>query len=175
MLNSRNKRFGCGTIGLLVVFLCAGALLLPRLFGGVFGGDNTDIGAQSVPTSPADVDNPPVVNSTGNVDLGPLVVTTAVDRDGCPVDDVNRLDNVDAFYVVAPNSEVAANTDVFARLYRDGGAVEDVPIITADRDYSNTCINFIFEHLDGSFPPGEYEVEFWVNGNAYDSVTFRID
>jgi len=168
-----NRRWGCGTIALGVILLCAAAFFLPRLFG---GGD--DYGAQTVP----DTGNPPsgdvedVNTSSGNADLGSLVVTNAVDRDGCPVDDVSVLENVDSFYVVAPNSAVDQGVDVFARLYQNNTAIEDVPIITADQDYTNTCINFIFERTDGSvFEPGDYEVEFWVNGNAFDSVTFRIE
>jgi hypothetical protein len=174
--NNVNRRFGCGTIALGVILLCAAAFILPRFFGG------DDFGAQTVPDDSGDVvdvDNDgdvEDVNTTGNVDLGALVVTNAVDRDGCPTDDVSVLENVDSFYVVAPNSAVDAGTDVFARLYQDNTAIEDVPIITADQDYTNTCINFIFEKTDGTaFEPGDYEVEFWVNGNAADSVTFRVE
>lgn len=175
--NNVNRRLGCGTIGLGIILLCAAAFILPRFFGG------DDFGAQTVPDDSGDVvdvdndnDGDFDTNTTGNADLGNLVVTNAVDRDGCPTDDVGTLENVDSFYVVAPNSAVDEGVDVFARLYRDNTAIEDVPIITADQDYVSTCINFIFEKTDGStFERGDYEVEFWVNGNAYDSVTFRIE
>ena len=173
MQRNVNRRLGCGTIALGVILLCAAVFILPRFFGG-----GNDFEPQTVPDTDTDTGNPPVedVETNGNADLGSLVVTSGVDRDGCPIDDLGSLESTDSFYVVAPDSVVDQGTDIFARLYRDGTAIEDVPIITADRDYTNTCINFIFEKTDGTnFEPGDYEVEFWVNGNAADSITFRID
>jgi hypothetical protein len=170
MKNKGMPKLGFGTIALGAIALCAIVLLIPRLFG---GDDSADVEPQSVPqrSEPAN-DN---TADMGDVDLGDLVVATGVDRDGCPTNEVSTLRNVDEFYVVAPNSEVAEGTDIFARLYLDETAVEDVPLITADSDYQNTCINFVFERTDNSnFESGDYEVEFWVNGNAYDSITFRV-
>jgi len=85
------------------------------------------------------------------------------------------LRNVDRFYVVALNSEVPEGTTIFARLYRDGEAIEDLPAITSNQDYNNSCINFVFETSDGdNFESGDYEAEFFVNGNSYNSVDFSI-
>jgi hypothetical protein len=64
-------------------------------------------------------------------------------------------------------------TTVFARLYHDDTAVEDTAEITADEDYSNVCVNFVFEN-DENWDSGDYEVEFFVNGNAYESAQFSV-
>jgi hypothetical protein len=162
--NKQQQQWGCGSIILAVIVICGAAMLLPRLFG---SGDNVD-----------DVNTPDAIaqNEDTNIVLGPLVISEDIDRDGCPVNEVNSLENSSRFYVVAPNSAIPAGTDVFVRLYRDGVAVEDLPLITADQDYSNTCLNFVFETVDGNdFESGQYTAEFWVNGNSYSSIDFDID
>jgi hypothetical protein len=60
------------------------------------------------------------------------------------------------------------------RLYRDGQPIEDAPELVADRDYTNTCINFVFEAVNQPFQPGAYEAQFIVNGNPGPSVTFNV-
>jgi hypothetical protein len=169
-LDTPQKRWGCGSIALVAVLICGALFLLPRLFG---GGDNAD------PNNDTNVDSGDdagAQSASDDVRLGTLEISEEVDRDGCPVDSVSSLRNSERFYVVAPNSEVPEGTDIFVRLYQDGVVVEDLPIITADQDYNSTCINFVFETVDGDdFDPGQYEAEFWVNGNSYDSIQFEID
>ncbi|MBZ0302806.1 MAG: hypothetical protein K8J31_23885, partial [Anaerolineae bacterium] len=77
-------------------------------------------------------------------------------------------------YIVAPYSDVPAGTSVFVRLYQDGTPIEDTSEIQADQDYHNTCLNFVFEPIEGTFDPGSYEAEFFVNGNPAQSVNFEI-
>jgi hypothetical protein len=167
-LDTPQKKWGCGSIALVAVLICGALFLLPRLFGG--GDNNVD------PNTNVDNGDDAGAQSASDVQLGSLVISENIDRDGCPVDTVSSLDNAERFYVVAPNSEVPEGTDIFVRLYQDGVVVEDLPIITADQDYDSTCINFVFETVDGDdFDAGEYEAEFWVNGNSYDSIRFNID
>jgi hypothetical protein len=159
-------------IGLVVLGLIVAALfVLPRLGGGSevasaptpvpqtgqVGGANTNPGTQA-----------------SNVALGTLVAAANVDRDGCPVNTVQNFRPNDNIYVVAPNSAVPAGTSIFVRLYHDGQVLEDAPEIRADQNYNNTCINFVFESVAGGFAPGLYEAEFFVNGNAYDTVRFEV-
>lgn len=113
--------------------------------------------------------------NTGNVQLGPVVAASSVDRDGCPVNATNTFEPVEQVYIVAENSYVPAGTMVFVRLYQNGQPLEDAPEITADQDYNNSCVNFVFEPETGArFQPGQYEAEFIVNGNPVDSVQFQI-
>ncbi|MGB7341256.1 MAG: hypothetical protein WBC91_20330 [Phototrophicaceae bacterium] len=146
-----------------ILVIGAIAYILPQMFGG-----NND-------TIENDTDNVSVQSVDDGIDLGRAVIAEQADRDGCPVSTTSSLRNVDQFYVIAPDSEVAEGTDIFVRLYRDDIAIEDLPIITADQDYDSTCINFVFETTDGfDFETGNYEAEFWVNGNSYSSVAFTI-
>jgi hypothetical protein len=76
--------------------------------------------------------------------------------------------------VVAPNSNVPQGTTIYARLFRGNDVVEDSPEITADKDYVQNCINFVFQPTGADFAPGSYEAQFFVNGNAASSVTFNV-
>lgn len=166
--NKRNDTDDKGPNKLLlgIVAIAAMIFILPQILGG------DALPEQDLPTQ----DEPQVSTTTDNGnDLGRIVVAENLDRNGCPLDSTSTLSNPNQFYVVAPNSEISEGTDVFVRLYQDGRAVEDLPIITANQDYDNTCINFVFETTDGfAFDRGEYEAEFWVNGNSYDSTYFVI-
>jgi hypothetical protein len=164
-LNTPQRKWGCGTIVVAVLMICGAIYLFPRIFG---GGDNA---------APQDNgDNGEVQSNSDDIHLGNLELSEQIDRDGCPTDSVSTLRNVDVFYVVAPNSAFPEGTSIFARLYRDGAIIEDLDVITANQDYSNSCISFAFESVDGdNFEAGDYEVEFIVNGNSYDSINFEID
>jgi hypothetical protein len=162
-----NQKWGCGSIALVALVICGAVILLPRLFG---SGDNVN-------AIPEDSDtNNDAQSANAEIFLGDLVLTEQIDSDGCPVDSESSLSNVDSFYVVAPDSSFPEGTTMFVRLYEDGVAIEDLPLITANQDYGDTCVNFVFETVDGSdFDEGEYEAEFWVNGNSYSTIRFNID
>jgi hypothetical protein len=147
--------------------ICGAIYLFPRLFG---GGDTVE------PTNIPDNGDNSAQGSSDNINLGSLEISEDIDRDGCATDNISSLQNANRFFVVAPNSEFPTGTEIFARLYKDGDSLEDVGPITADQDYSSTCVNFVFETTNGDdFDSGEYEVEFFVNGNSYDSIRFNID
>jgi hypothetical protein len=167
-LDTPQKKWGCGTIAVAILMICGAIYLFPRIFG---GGDNAQ------PDDNSDTSNEVAESqsSSADVDLGDLEISEEIDRDGCAVNDVSSLDNVERFYIIAPNSEVPEGTRIFARLYRGTDIVEDLAEITANQDYNSTCINFAFESTNGEFEEGDYEVEFFVNGNAYSSINFSID
>jgi len=151
---------------IVVVIVIAGALLLPRIFG-----NNTPTSTTNAPTIPQQ-QNP--VNSDANIQLGSPVSATGVDRNGCATETTNNFSGNQSIYVIAPNSTVPQGTTVYARLFRDNTPVEDASQITADQDYSNNCIYFVFEPTKANFTPGNYEAQFFVNGNAASSVTFNV-
>lgn len=159
-------------VGLIVI---VGALfLIPRLNQGTASDTTTGV-TDNTGGQPRLDENPSGSAGSSAAQLGRVVAATGVDRDGCPVNTASVFEPVEQIYVVAENSSVAAGTTVFVRLYQNGQPVEDAPEITADQDYSNSCINFVFEPERGTrFEPGQYEAEFIVNGNAVDSVQFQI-
>lgn len=154
-------------IGFLVVV--AALFILPRL-----GDEDEDNQDNDTVQNEQQDDNEAETSST-DFDLGKLVTARSIDRDGCAVDTTSRFEPNDSIYVVAEGSDVEEGTVVFARLYHGDEAVEDAPEITASEDYTNTCINFVFEPASGSrFEDGSYEAEFIVNGNQVDSIQFDV-
>lgn len=160
-MNNQNFKLDGRTIVIGLLLIVAAVIFLPRLFN--TGGDNI-----------------PETNNTGDLDpneaveIGSPVTALAIDRDGCPTQTTSTFEPADEVYVVAPNSDVPTDTEVFVRLYHNDTPVEDAPQIVADQDYNNTCINFVFEPVDGGFDPGSYEAEFIINGNPGPSVNFVI-
>ncbi len=158
-------------IGLVVIV--AVLFIIPRLNQG----DVTTPGTGTVTDGQPRLDDSGSsgASGSGSSGLGRIVAATGVDRDGCPVNTATVFEPVERVYVVAENSNIAAGTTVFVRLYRNNQPVEDAPEITADQAYTNSCVNFVFEPTSGSrFQSGQYEAEFIVNGNAAGSVQFQI-
>ncbi len=150
-------------IGLIVVI--GAIILLPRLF-------NTNNSTETINEPQTGVDNQTQFDP--NVNLGQLVSTGSVDRDGCALDTRTSFETNEDIYVVAQGSDVPTGTNVFARLYREGQPIEDAPEIVADRDYTNSCVYFVFEPEGSPFNPGQYEAEFIINGNPADTIQFDV-
>jgi hypothetical protein len=159
------------TIGIGILVILAALVFLPRLLN-----NNND----TTPTEP-DINIPQDNRQDTNfpagsldIELGSPVVAASVDSDGCPVDVTNQFENSEDVFIVAPSSYIPDGTSVFVRLYHENTAVEDSREIIADRDYQNTCINFVFEPTGAPFDTGDYMAEFYVNGNLAESIEFRI-
>jgi hypothetical protein len=159
-----NLKLDSRTIIIGIIIVIAAIFVLPRLFD-----------TSRLADSRAQPDNEAggeVLNE--NVALGSVVSATGIDRNGCATETTSTFDNSDSVYVVAEDSDVPRGTSVFVRLYHEGTPIEDAPEITADQDYDNTCINFVFEPEGAAFDPGSYEAEFIVNGNPANSISFEI-
>jgi hypothetical protein len=160
------KTIGFG-IAILVALACL-VFVLPAIFG---GDDNNDNDSDNNPDNEVEVPS----DTDDGIEIGNLVAANSIDREGCPVDNTTTFGPSEQIYVVAPNSDVPVGTSVFARLYRENTPIEDSPPISADQDYTDTCINFVFEPTEGAaFEPGSYEVVFVVNGNESDSVNLTV-
>ncbi|NJO83302.1 MAG: hypothetical protein HC828_11100 [Blastochloris sp.] len=163
----QNGKLNGSVIGIILLVVVAAVIFLPRLLDrGQPEADLTNDRSNEI------VDNDNIENT--DYALGNPIVATEVDRDGCPTQTEETMAGNQDIYVVAPSSDVAAGTTIFVRLYHEGQPIEDAPEIRADQDYDNTCINFIFEPIDGPFDEGTYEAEFFVNGNSAESVTFEV-
>lgn len=151
-----------------VVVVIAILFIGSRLLGG--SGDSNDPLPTSIPDNEQEVEQD---NSDDSLVLGDVVVAENVDRDNCAVDVTESFDDNDTIYAVLSDSSMPEGTTVFARLYHDDVAVEDTDEDTAAEDYSSVCISYAFES-DNGWDSGDYEVEFFVNGNAYESAQFSV-
>ena len=112
-------------------------------------------------------------SSGNNVQLGTLYTSTAVDSNGCPVDDTYEFYRDESVYVSTTESYIPAGTEIFARLIHEGQPVEDTSPIYADQDMQ-TCVWFVFEGDQGGLQPGDYNAEIYVNGSFADSKDFSV-
>lgn len=124
----------------------------------------------------------PGIPSTGNDgvseqegQLGRAFAASQVSQDGCPVETTTRFESGDTIYVGFDESEIPRGTTIFARLSREGRAIEDAEEITADQDI-RSCVWFEFQPglSSGGFDPGQYSAELFINGNAADRVDFTV-
>jgi hypothetical protein len=165
----QNLKLSKQTIIIGVIIFIAAMFFLPRILGG-----NDNENNQDTPSNTANEDNGND-NAADNIDLGEVVSAGGVDRDGCAVDIASDFDTTDSIYIVAESGDFPEGTAIFVRLYRGDSPLEDSPEITADQDYNNACVNFVFEPEAGAeFDTGDYEAEFYINGNPAESVKFEI-
>ncbi len=163
----QNIKLNRNTIIIGLLILVGAIYFLPK----ILGNNNSNSGNNNNNTSSNSATNTP----DAGANLGQIVTAKAVDRDGCAADSTTTFSTSGPIYVVAQGSDVQQGTVIFVRLYYQGQIIEDLPEITADQDYSNNCISFVFEPTQGAaFQPGQYEAEFMVNGNQSGSVTFQV-
>jgi hypothetical protein len=168
------------TAAIVTIVVIIGLLLLGRFVTSMTNNDTTTPTTNNTITTNngnTDLVPPNTSNSTVNTsNLGPVVVAQGVDRDNCAVDATSSFSTSDPVYVVLEDAQLAQGTTMFARLYEDNKAIEDTKELTADADYDNVCVSFVFEPTSSAevWDTGSYEVEFFVNGNSYQSATFQI-
>ena len=162
------------TIAIGALLIIAAVVFLPQILG-----NNNDSTAPSAATPvPQGQANPrdTTINTEDGIELGQVVATTNLDRNGCPVDNTSTFPaGTDMLYVVAEDSVVAEGTDMFVRWYYEGEVYEESDEITSDQDYTDTCIGFSLEADEiNALRAGDYEAEFIVNGNAANTVDFQV-
>jgi len=170
------------TAAIVTIVVIIGLLLLGRFVTGMMDNNNNPTTTDTTTTNNTNNNTTlnPQNNTTNNTldtsNLGPVVAAQNIDRDNCAVDATTSFDDNDPVYVVLEDSELARGTTMFARMYRNGTAVEDTRELTAEEDYDNVCVSFVFEPTDNAevWDEGSYEVEFYINGNAYQSTKFEI-
>lgn len=166
-----NLKLDGRTIAIGALILIAAVIFLPRLLGGNDGGPDT-----TVPQGQADPRDT-TINTDDGIELGQVIATTNLDRNGCSVDNTSTFPaGTDLLYVVAEDSTVPADTTVFVRWYHEGEVYEESDEIVADQDYDNTCIGFSLEADEiNALRSGDYEAEFIVNGNPANTVDFVVE
>jgi hypothetical protein len=113
---------------------------------------------------------------TEGAQLGRVVTAEGIGEQNAPVQETDTFSaSQDFIYVVAEADHIDEGTTLFARWFRDGKPLEDSSELTADRDYSNTYVEFHLENLQDRMEPGDYSVQLFVNGNPVKSVDFRVE
>lgn len=113
---------------------------------------------------------------TQGVELGRVVMAEGIGAQNAPVNETDTFSaSQDYIYVVAEADSIARGTTMFARWSRDGQPFEDSSELTADRDYTNTYIEFHLENLENSMETGDYSVQLFVNGNPVETVDFKVE
>lgn len=169
-----NLRLNGRTIAIGVLVILVLIVVGSQLLGGQ--GNNADQGQNNGDNFSA---SPTLASSgveTSGVSLGRVVTAAGTDGDGCPVNLTDQFAANSEIYVVIEDSDIPAGTTVFARLFREGSPIEDADMITADQDYDNTCIYFVFDATETSqlLDPGFYEAQVIVNGNPGERVGFEV-
>jgi len=168
------------TAAIVTIVVIVGLLLLGRFVTGLTGPTTTPTTDTTYNGNNTTTNNNNTLNPSNNTsstaNLGPVVAAQGIDRDNCAVDATTHFSTSDPVYVVLADSQLAQGTTMFARLYKDGVAIEDTKELTAQEDYNNVCVNFVFRPSQNAevWQPGNYEAEFFVNGNSYRSTTFDI-
>jgi hypothetical protein len=111
------------------------------------------------------------------VQLGEIVMAGAIGPGNVPQNARDSFTTEDrVIYVVASGELIEAGTTLFARWYRDGEPFEDTPQLTADRQYTNTYVEFhISPASNAQFRPGSYAVELYINGRPGPRKEFTIE
>jgi hypothetical protein len=107
--------------------------------------------------------------------LGRLVTAEQIGQNNAPVNETNAFSaSSGRIYAVAEAQRIDPGTSMFARWSRDGRPFEDSQPVTANQEYQNTFVEFHLEPVSGAFDPGQYTVQFFVNGNPDKQTTFTV-
>lgn len=155
--------------------------------GNLLGGNRTvpPVVVQQPTVPPVVIQQPTVDNSSvpinnndtglGAVQWGPIVTARRVGDKNAPVDTTNQFTTNDQVIYAVAQATVPANTHIFARWSRDGAPIEDTTEIVSDRAYQNTYIEFHIAPKAGTpLAPGNYTVQFFVDGNPGPKVQFTV-
>jgi hypothetical protein len=130
-------------------------------------------GQCSNPLTQRQQDNQPIV---AGVDLGEVVMAKGIGANNQPISVTSTFStSEDVIYVVAKANRIDSGTSMYARWSYEGEPFEDTPVITADRDYQDTYVEFHIEPKSiGVLKAGNYTVKIYVNGNPVKTVEFKI-
>lgn len=113
---------------------------------------------------------------TQGIQIGRVVTAEGIGEGNAPIEVTDTFnDSQDFIYVVAEADFIESGTTLFARWYRDGEPLEDSSEITADRDYSDTYLEFHLENLSSRMEKGDYSVQIFANGNPIAEAKFKVE
>ena len=119
--------------------------------------------------------NQPNTSTGQGAVLGRLVTAEQIGQNNAPVNETSSFPAESGrIYAVAEAQSIDPGTSMFARWSRDGRPFEDSQPVTANKEYQNTFVEFHLEPVSGNFDPGQYTVQFFVNGNPDKQATFTV-
>jgi hypothetical protein len=146
-----------GLLGLLLVALLAtGCLSSPQ--------QGTDL--QNLPT--------PTTGTFQVQGLGSFVTARSIGSGNAPQNVTSTFNSTDTVYAVVQVQQFAQGNRIFARWSANGSVREDTQEITADRDYSNTYLEFHIQGSNAALPTGNWTVQLIINGNPGPIANFNI-
>jgi hypothetical protein len=146
-------------VGLLLVALVATGCLTSPTQG--------DTGLQTLPTATA--------NTQQVRGLGAFVTARSIGAQNAPQNVTSTFSPSDTVYAVVEVQQFAQGNRIFARWSANGSVREDTQEITADRDYSNTNLEFHIQGTSGApLPSGNWTVQLIINGNPGPIANFRV-
>ncbi len=127
----------------------------------------------SNPLAQRQTDNAPIV---AGADLGQPVMARGIGDRNAPIGITTTFnDSEDIIYCVVQAKRIDAGTTFFARWVYQGEPFEDTPVLTADRTYTDTYIEFHIEPKSiGVLRKGDYECRIYVNGNPVSTAKFKV-
>ena len=130
-------------------------------------------GQCSNPLTQRQQDNAPIVEGA---DLGTAVMARGIGENNAPIGSTSTFNSSeDVIYCVVKANRIDSGTSFYARWSFEGEPFEDTPVITADRTYTDTYIEFHIEPQDfGVLKTGNYTCKIYVNGNPVQTVAFKI-
>jgi hypothetical protein len=158
--------------------LLVGGLLVCAVCAVVATGGNL---LRGNPTSPvvvgAPTPFPPLsANDSPNVgtQLSEVVTARSVGEGNVPLEVTDRFSMRDPVIYAVAQGNIPSGTQIFARWSREGSPFEDTTEIVADRDYRNTYIEFHISPNGQALAPGNYAVQFFVDGNPGPGAQFTV-
>lgn len=150
-----------GLVGLLLVALLAtGCLTTPQ---------QGDTGLQTLPTPTISLGSQQVNG------LGAFVTAKSIGTGSAPQNPTTIFNSTDTVYAVVQVQQFAQGNRVFARWSANGSVREDTQEITADRDYSNTYLEFHIQGTNGQpLPTGSWTAQLIINGNPGPTINFTV-
>lgn len=113
---------------------------------------------------------------TSGAEFGDIVMAEGIGSGNRPVNETNDFSSSQDFiYVVLEADYIEEGTTMFARWFYEGEPFEDSPLLTADRDYEDTYVEFHLENLQSRMQEGDYSVQIFVNGNPVAEEGFNVD
>jgi hypothetical protein len=112
---------------------------------------------------------------SGGAVLGQVVTAEGIGAKNAPMSETDSFSaSQDVIYVVAEAEHIPQGTTMFARWSKEGQPFEDSAELIADRDYSNTYVEFHLENLQDQMDSGDYSVQIYVNGNPVKEAQFQV-
>lgn len=113
---------------------------------------------------------------TSGAEFGDIVMAEGIGSGNRPLNVTDNFSSSQDFiYVVLEADYIEEGTTMFARWFYEGEPFEDSPLLTADRDYQDTYVEFHLENLQSRMQEGDYSVQVFVNGNPVAEEDFNVD